>query len=94
MVCPDTCVVPLNRMPQEEKPDITSRMSKRKTPTITRTCELLFAAVARPLMAVLTALFPLSITCSTLDRVADAPLDAAFLPPAVCAAVPPDRAAA
>ena len=30
---------------------------------------------------------PLSMTCSTPDRVADAPLDAA-LPPAVCAAVP------
>ena len=31
---------------------------------------------------------------STPDRAADALLDAAFLPPAVCAAVPPDRAAA
>ena len=94
MVCPDTCVPPEKRMPQEEKPDMTIRMSKTKTPTITRTCALLFAAVIRPFTAVLTTLLPLSTTCSTPDRAADALLDAAFLPPAVCAAVPPDRAAA
>ena len=35
-------------MPQEEKPDITIRMSKRKTPTITRTCALLLAAIRQP----------------------------------------------
>ena len=95
MVCPDTCVVPLNRIPQEEKPDMTSRMSKRKTPTITRTCALPLAAFISPFTAVLTAVLPFSIACSTPDRAADAPLDAA-LPPAVCAAalvVPGERKA-
>ena len=48
MVCPDTCVPPEKRMPQEEKPDMTMRMSKRKTPTITRTCALLLAAFISP----------------------------------------------
>ncbi len=74
------------------KADITMRMSKRKTPTITRTCALLLAAFASPFTAVLTAVLPFSTACSMPDRAADAPLDAA-LPPAVCAAVP-ERAAA
>jgi len=94
MVCPDTCVVPENRMEQDENADMTSIRSKRKTPTITKTCALLFAKLAMPLTAVLTADLPLSMTCSTPDLVADAPLDVIFCPPAVCAAVPPDRAAA
>ncbi len=34
------------------KPDMTMRMSKRKTPTITRTCALLLAAFASPFKAV------------------------------------------
>ena len=92
MVCPDTCVPPEKRMPQEEKPDITMRMSKRKTPTITRTCALPLAAFISPFTAVLTAVLPFSTACSMPERAADAPLVAA-LPPADCAAVP-DRAAA
>ena len=87
MVCPDTCVPPEKRMPQEEKPDMTMRMSKTKTPTITKTCALLFAKLAMPLTAVLTTDFPLSMTCSMPDFAAVVPLDTT-LPPAVCAAVP------
>ena len=68
----------------EEDEGMTSSRSKRKTPTIKRTCALLFAKLAMPLTAVLTTDLPLSMTCSMPDFAA---LDAA-LPPAVCAAVP------
>jgi len=87
MVWPLTCVVPLNRMEQDENADMTSSRSKRKTPTITRTCALLFAKLAIPLTAVLTTDLPLSMICSIPDFAAVVPLDT-VLPPAVCAAVP------
>ena len=80
-------------MEQDENADMTSSKSKRKTPTIKRTCALLFAKLAMPLTAVLTTDLPLSMTCSMPDFAAVVPLDTA-LPPAVCAAVPPDRVAA
>ena len=47
-------------VPQEEKPDMTMRMSKIKTPTITRTSALPLAAFISPFTAVLTAVLPFS----------------------------------
>lgn len=94
MVCPETCVVPENKIEQDENAAMTSSRSKRKTPTTTSACALPFAKFAMPLTAALTADLPLSATCSTPDRAADALPDAALLLPAACAAVPPDGAVA
>ena len=71
-------MVPENRMEQDENADMTSSRSKRKTPTIKRTCALLFAKLAMPLTAVLTTDLPLSMTCSIPDLAAGTPSDAAF----------------
>ena len=90
MVCPDTCVPPEKRMPQEEKPDITMRMSKENAHDHQNVC-VAFGGVHQPFYGGADGSFAFSTACSTPDRAADAPLDAA-LPPAVCAAVP-DRAA-
>ena len=90
MVWPLTCVVPLNRMEQDEKADMTSIKSKRKTPTTTSACALPFAKFAMPLTAVLTTDLPLSMACSIPDFTVDVSLDTAFCPPAVWAAVLPE----
>ena len=47
MVWPLTCVVPLNRMEQDENADMTSSRSKRKTPTIILTVRAEGAVLAR-----------------------------------------------
>ena len=80
MVCPETCVVPENKIEQDENAAMTSSRSKRKTPTTTSACALPFAKFAMPLTAALTADLPLSATCSTPDRAADALPDAAQPP--------------